>query len=109
MAVIHSPQGKQIGTLRVPFRFFKGKSERTGELILLSSNAEAKSDGKCTEAVGGTDYGCFRHVKGCEHIQSRNVMLIEWDGGVAYRRGLCRIEKESWDDIKTETKTIVLG
>ena len=103
-AIIYSPERKQIGMLFVPFQFFDGKSERTGEFILLSSNAEPKVDGKCKKVIEGVE-----HVKGCTHIQSRNIMLIEWDGNIAYRRGLLTVEKELWDDVETAIKTIVLG
>ena len=108
-ATIHSPQGKQIGMLLVPFPFFNEKSERTGEFVLLSSNAERKSDGNCKEISKGVDCGRFEHVKGCAHIQSRNIMLIEWDGDIAYRRGLGTVDKNDWKDVKTEIKQIVLG
>ena len=108
-ATICSPQEKQIGSLFIPSHFFNEKSERTGEVILLSSNAEKKSNGECTEVIEGDDGGGFKHVKGCGHVQSRNIMLIERKGNIAYRLGLCKIDKKDWDDVKTETKTIVLG
>ena len=108
-ATIHSPQGKQIGMLPVPGQFFNVKSERAGEFVLLSTNAERKSDGECKEIIDGADHRGFEHFKGCKHIRSRNIMLIEWDGNVAYRRGLGEVDKESWEDIETEMKTIVLG
>lgn len=108
-ATIHSPQGKQIGMLLVPFPFFNEKSERTGEFVLLSSNAEWKSDRNCKMISKGVDIGRFKHVKGCAHIQSRNIMLIEWDGDIAYRQGLGTVDKNNWKDIKTEIKQIVLG
>ena len=107
-ATICSPQEKQIGMLIVPSQFFDEKSERTGEVILLSSNAEMKSDGKCIEVIEGDDCGGFKHVKECRHVQSRNIMLIERKSNIAYRRGLCKIDKKDWEDIKTKTKTIIL-
>ena len=109
IATIHSPRGKQIGMLPVPSQFLNGKLERAGEFVLLSSNAEKQADGECKEITSGADQGRFEHVKGCKHILSRNVMLIEWDRDVAYRRSLGEVDKENWEDIKTEVKTIVLG
>ena len=109
IVTIHSPQGKQIGMLPVPSQFLNGKSERAGEFVLLSSNADKQSNGECKEITKGADHGGFEHVKGCKHIRSRNIMLIEWDRNVAYRRSLGEVDKESWEDIKTEVKTIVLG
>ena len=108
-AAICFPEEKQIGMLLVPHYFFNEKSECTGEVILLSSNAEKKSDGKCIQVIEGYDCGALKHVKRCRHVQSRNVMLIEREGNIAYRRGLCKIDKKDWEDVKTETKTIILG
>ncbi|KAI4143281.1 MAG: hypothetical protein L6R39_004640 [Caloplaca ligustica] len=106
---IHNPRGKRIGVLDVPTLFFNNKSKRLGEFVLLSSNAEEKADERCTMVDGGVDYNTYIHVHGCGHIESRNVMLIEWDGNVAYRRALGKIEREDWKEVKTQTKTIVLG
>ena len=108
-ATIYPPQGKQIGMLRVPFSFFNEKSERTSEVVLLSSNAERESDRNCKKITREVDCGRFEHVKGCRHIQSRNIMLIEWDRNIAYRRGLGTVDKNSWKDVKTEIKEIMLG
>ena len=108
-ATICSSQEKQIGMLTVSSHYFDEKSERTGEVILLSSKAEKKSDGKCIEVTEGDDLGKNEHVKGCRHVQSRNIMLIEREGNIAYRRGVCEIDKKDWEDVKTETKTIILG
>lgn len=108
-AVIHSPQGNQIGELKVPFLFFNKASERSGDFVLLSSNAKEKSDETCKEVNGGLDCGKIEHVNGCIHIKSRNIMLIEWEGDVAYRRGLGVVKKESWEDVKTQVTEIVLG
>ena len=108
-ATIHSFGGKQIGILTVPLPLFNKKSECSKEFVLLSSNAERKSDERCKEVGEGHDRGSINHVDGCSHIQSLNIMLIEWDGDIAYRRALGEIEKKNWKDIETQTKTIILG
>ena len=109
VATFDSVQGERIGMLVVPLLFFKGKSECAGEFVLLSSNSEEKSDGECKQVNEGPDCGKFEHVKGCKHVQSRNVMLIEWEGNIAYRQGLVKIDKKIWENVKTEIKTIMLG
>ena len=109
LASIHSLEGEQIGMLEVPILFFNKKSERSGEFVLLSSNAEKESDGRCKEVSEGLDCDTIRHVNGCRHIQSRNIMLIESDGDIAYRRALGKVGKKDWKHVKTQSKTIILG
>ncbi len=108
-ASIHSLKGEQIGMLDVPILFFNKRSERSGEFVLLSSNAEKESDERCKEVSEGLDCNTIKHVNGCRHIQSRNIMLIEADGNIAYRRALGKVEKKDWKHIRTQSKTIILG
>lgn len=108
-ATIHSFGGKQIGILPVPLPLFNKKSECSKEFVLLSSNAERKLDERCKKVDGGHDCCSINHVRGCSHIQSLNIMLIEWDDDIAYRRALGEVEKEDWKDIETQTKKIILG
>ena len=107
-ATIQSPTEEEIGTLTVPIDLFKNGPEHSGELVLLSSNAEGEPDEICQQ-LAGTNGGNCKHVRGCKHVQSRNVMLIERDGNVAFRRGLGIVEKDGWDKIETEVKETVLN
>lgn len=82
------------------------------EFLLLSANAREESDENCIKAgvEGGLDCGTIKHIDGCEHIQSYNIMLIEWSGDVAYRRGLGVIGKAEWDrNAQTEQRRVILG
>ena len=108
-ATIHSFGGEQIGILAVPLPLFNKKSECSKEFVLLSSNAEEKSEEWCKKVGEGHDCGSINHVRGCNHIQSLNIMLIEWEGDIAYRRALGEVEKQNWKDIETQRKTIILG
>ncbi|KAI1479369.1 hypothetical protein F4774DRAFT_410121 [Daldinia eschscholtzii] len=45
----------------------------------------------------------------CPTNGTHNIMLIEWDGDIAYRKGLGMIEEEVWATVKTKSKRIVLG
>jgi hypothetical protein len=38
-----------------------------------------------------------------------HVLWIEWEDGIAYRRGLGRVLKEAWDSMATEEIDLVLG
>ena len=108
-ATIHIPSGEGIGTVELPDSFFDGKKERFGELILLSSNAAPEYDETCKAVKEGHDYGNIMHSRGCEHIESHNVMLIEWKGDIARRRGLGTVSKEGWGKVETCEKHITLG
>ena len=107
-ASIQSRRGTQIGTIKVPLSLFDKQSDFAAEFVLISSHAEKISDEKCKKVVGDLDCGTIVHVHDCKHIQSRNLMLIEWDGDITYRQGICKIAKD-WTDISTQTRTIVLG
>lgn len=86
------------------------EAEYVCEFLLLSANAREQSDETCVMVEGGLDCGSIKHIDGCEHIQSYNIMLIEWSGGVAYRQGLGIIGKDEWErNAETQKKTIILG
>lgn len=108
---VYSPQKECILKLLVPSYFFQGHQERIGELILLSSGTEEVTDEVCQsdDEVTGLDCGSIRHVSGCKHIKSHNLMLIERRGGIAYRVDIGEMERRHWDGLETREETIVLG
>ncbi|KAK7999129.1 heterokaryon incompatibility protein-domain-containing protein [Apiospora marii] len=108
-ATMPHTSGERMGTIFVTDAVFDGGEEQSGEFILLSSNAEGLNDATCVEDTDGLDCGNIQHVPGCKHIKSYNVMLIQWDDGIAYRRGLATINKGDWASITTYEKHIVLG
>ena len=44
-----------------------------------------------------------------ELIELYHVLWIEWEDGIAYRRGLGRVLKAAWDRMATEEIDLVLG
>ena len=94
--------------LNIPLRLFNKKSERSSEFVLLSSNAERKSDERRRQVSDGSDSGTFNHINRCGHRQLLNVMPIEWDGKIVYRRALDIVERKDWKDVKTHSKTVIL-
>lgn len=109
LATVYVDDGDAIASLLSPLRFFGNQKQKLGEFVLLSSNAEYVSDESCKQVVGGLDCGSIRHIDGCDHIQSHNIMLVERAQGVAYRVGLCTVTSEAWQGVQTEEKKIVLG
>ncbi|KAI1464311.1 uncharacterized protein F4812DRAFT_467958 [Daldinia caldariorum] len=79
--------GRYIGKLTITSSFFGDKSKRVGECVLLSTNT-------------------FRY---CPLNKTHNVMLIERDGDMAYRKGLGAIKKNVWARVKAKSKRMVLG
>ncbi|KAF2102269.1 HET-domain-containing protein [Rhizodiscina lignyota] len=108
-ATIYASNGDSIGETMAPLILFNEDSERVGEFVLLSSTVVDEADEACRETAAGLDHGKIIHVHGCSHIESRNVMLIEWSGQIAYRRGLSSVRKEDWAKVETQQKTIILG
>ena len=108
-ATIHSPQGEFIGKLRVPLSFFNKSTEQVGDFILLSRNDQAESEKfRYTSNLGDEKQFTVLH-EGCRHDGSRNIMLIEWNGDIAYRQSLGKVDEECWKKVKTQVKEIILG
>ena len=91
---VHASNGDTIGKMVTPFQFFGENSECFGEFVLLSSNARHESNETCKK-MDGLDCGTIMHIHGCSHIESQNIMLIEWSEHIAYRRGLITVRKEN--------------
>jgi len=51
----------------------------------------------------------FEQLQGLEVYEFYSVLWIEWDKGVAYRKGLGRIPKEIWEQLNLESIDLVLG
>jgi hypothetical protein len=38
-----------------------------------------------------------------------NVLWVEWENGVAYRKAMGRVERDTWEGLKKEEISLVLG
>ncbi|KIW98127.1 uncharacterized protein Z519_01711 [Cladophialophora bantiana CBS 173.52] len=109
-ASIHIPSGENIAMILVDSNYFDSNGERSGEFVLLSSNADATSNEPChRDYIPERENKRIVHQRPCKHIRSHNIMLIDWIGNVAYRRGLAKVEKGLWGKVHTRTKRIILG
>ncbi len=106
VAAIRSHTGEWIGELEVPLRFFGWRLERSGEFVLLSSSVGDPASEAARRS--GPEAGGDAHDGG-EHIRRQNIMLIDWRGDIAYRQGLCSMDKFHWEKVETREKRIVLG
>ncbi|ROV88730.1 hypothetical protein VMCG_10069 [Cytospora schulzeri] len=58
---VYAPNGAPIARMMVAVRYFRGKPERTGEFVVLSSNVEKKPDEHCKIQAEGLDCGTINH------------------------------------------------
>lgn len=107
--MIHTHDGHAIGEIKAPSKFFTDTTENFYEFVLLSSNPQHASDEICKPLMDSHHDNTIDHVHGCRHIVSQNIMLIEWSGEIAYRRGLTTVSKDDWDRVKAQEKIIFLG
>lgn len=110
-ATAYTPDGTCIANLKDFGCVFNGKPEILGEFVVLSLNAEVVSEDETCKLLPPNDQVCktMSHAGGCKHIQSHNIMLIEWSQGIAHRRGLGTVEVGAWENVETREKKIVLG
>lgn len=97
-----------VGVLRYPFTRWMGvePAYRQHELIELSAGSVLDQE---TEAVSFDEWSrpeCPRHGGKYDFY---NVMAIRWDGPIAYRLAVGRVEKTSWERLATEVVEITLG
>ena len=52
---------------------------------------------------------CCDALKPLEVYEFYNVLWIEWQDGIAYRKGIGRVWKEVWDRQASEKVDVVLG
>lgn len=80
----------------------------SSELELVSiSAATATSESR----LYGFEYMTFCRggMKNADVYEFHNVLWIEWNEGVAYRKGLGRVIKEAWERQATEWIDLTLG
>ncbi|KAL1888552.1 hypothetical protein Sste5346_009508 [Sporothrix stenoceras] len=106
---------KEIGGVVVPLSLFNGDDiqDVAVEVVHLSSNAlpRTSTDDLCKVQPAS---GCreVQHVRGCQHIESHNLMVVAWEHGVAHRQALFALNKDAWEAISSEkkvTKRVILG
>jgi hypothetical protein len=55
------------------------------------------------------EYCISERPKDSERYEYYNVLWIEWDDGVAYRKAVGRVEKRVWESLSLESIDLVLG
>lgn len=87
IAKVYSLFGEYRGELTITSSFFRGKIERGGECALLSRNTSEE----------------------CLQNGTHNIMVIEWDVIIAYRKGLGTLKEDVLATVETKSRRIVLG
>jgi len=105
---LSTSQGKWAGIIYVHHPLESAsKHDRLCELILISGGFALEGDNEqrgwipewdFAQRPRSEDYCCFYHV-----------LWIEWQGNIAYRRGLGRVNQKVWDSISKEEVEVLLG
>ncbi|KAH6876404.1 heterokaryon incompatibility protein-domain-containing protein [Thelonectria olida] len=95
--------------------FRDDKGEEVGELCVdLPSDLEEildEENGMCCEVVAvsrGLNFPDPQPVEE-ETWSFMNVLWVSWDDGVAYRRGVGRVQRSAWEAVKKADVSLVLG
>ncbi|KAK8051475.1 heterokaryon incompatibility protein-domain-containing protein [Apiospora rasikravindrae] len=83
-----------------------GEHERC-EFVVVSGGSTSKDDPG--DHNGLEEWSQVPHIQVLSTYDFYNVLWIEWDDGVAYRKALGRVWKDSWDRQPTEVIDVVLG
>ncbi|OCL06961.1 hypothetical protein AOQ84DRAFT_378137 [Glonium stellatum] len=94
-----------------PKGWFKGEKRRCGEFIVLSTRCTMERDELCLNRGDDKIFHQFLidHVPDCKRAQENNVMLVGWEGKIAYRVNITKIGKDVWKESNSQRKHIVLG
>lgn len=83
------------------------------ELVAISSAWAYENDNTEHDPEIGLfilpEYFCSKRKRRGWRYEFYNVFWIEWDSGVAYRRGLGRVDKEIWESLGHDNINLVLG
>lgn len=78
------------------------------ELVLMSGGfARENDDGEHSGWI--PEWNCAERPRSKDYYLFYHVLWIEWQGGIAYRKGLGRIFQEVWDDLSKDEVEIHLG
>lgn len=99
---IVNPNDRKIGVLRLNSHWLSAQNSRgkTCELIAISSGINE---------VGSLEISVIQTSDHVDPHKFYNVLWIEWVDGIAYRKGLGRVEKSGWESADTEEIEVVLG
>ncbi|CZR66273.1 uncharacterized protein PAC_16174 [Phialocephala subalpina] len=86
------------------------------ELIAIATGKlPNKAFPKCISGYGGyawstvPEWHCEERPKQAEFYEFYFVLWIEWQDGIAYRKGLGRVEKQAWEQLSLEEIDVKLG
>jgi len=105
-------RGNQVGVLRYPFRPKAVQAaniqDRPVELVELSAGSVVSRE---VEKVSFDEWARHGYLpfNDEEIFEFYNVMFIEWDGSIAYRRAVGRVRKTDWERLAVEKIDLTLG
>lgn len=107
-------------TFEVSTVFINAKGELVGNLHVDDADDRwLVEDHTCPANQAGSACELVAISKGNDFIQPMepgketytfyNVLWIKWDNGIAYRRGVGRVKRETWESMELEDVDLVLG
>jgi hypothetical protein len=111
-------EGCWVGAIRLPLLEAtslcdEGSRERVELVEIATGKVANDAFPKSSNYYPGTwiipEWDCEKRPKQDKFYRFYFVLCIEWLDGIAYRRGLGRVETDSWDKISLEEVDIILG
>jgi hypothetical protein len=78
------------------------------EVIAISAGSSDLTDESATEFIT-EHYGLRKHRPDLRIWEFYNVLWIDWQDGIAYRLGIGRVDKATWEKQATEELEVTLG
>lgn len=79
------------------------------ELVLISGGFASENAEDDEQADWIPEWNFVRRPRSGDYYLFYHVLWIEWQGNVAYRRGLGRVVQKVWDDLPKDEVEILLG
>lgn len=79
------------------------------ELVLISGGFASEDDGNEEQVGRIPEWNSAKRPRSGDYYLFYHVLWIEWQGDIAYRRGLGRVVQTVWDDLPKEEVEILLG
>jgi hypothetical protein len=99
-------QAPQRGWYREPE--LKSWEDQRFELIAISAGSSDLTDESATEFITER-YGLRKYRPDLRIWEFYNVLWIDWQDGIAYRLGIGRVDKATWEKQATEELEVTLG
>ena len=105
---LHTSEGTWAGVIYIhhPVESATGRNQQC-ELVLISGGFACEALEEQRSWLPEWDYN--ERPRSGRYYEYYHVLWIEWDGNIAYRKGLGRVVEKVWDDLPKEEIDLHLG